>query len=150
MSSGKTADALIAGDVFETLEFKVSEEMNESYLQAEEDFSDRYVGSVVDRLPLVHPGLLINFSNHTRSPSFKLPPGVAAVHAREVVEFLGSARVGDKLTVQWHVTDTFERRSRPFQVVEAVIVSPTGPAIRRLSTYTYMGGPYPGASGESK
>ena len=40
MSSGKTADALIAGDVFETLEFKVSEEMNESYLQAEEDFSD--------------------------------------------------------------------------------------------------------------
>ena len=127
MSSGKTADALIAGDVFETLEFKVSEEMNESSLQAEE-----------------------NFSNHTRSPSFKLPLGVAAVHAREVVEFLGSARVGDKLTVQWHVTDTFERRSRPFQVVEAVIVSPTGPAIRRLSTYTYMGGPYPGASGESK
>jgi len=96
--------------------------------------------------PLVHPALLINFSNHTRSPSFRLPYGVAAVHASEEVEFLGRAEVGEKLEITWRVTGSYERRGRPFQVVEAVVAAAAGPAVRRVSIYTYMGGPYAGAS----
>ena len=71
--------------------------MNENFLHAVEDLHPRYMEATAAGPPLVHPALLINFSNNTRSPSFHLPSGMAAIHTHEDVEHTGPARVGKAL-----------------------------------------------------
>ena len=145
MSEARTADQLSVGEEFEPLEFTVTEEFNETFLHAVEDFHSRYMERTAEGPPLVHTALLANFSNITRSPSFHLPPGMAAIHTHEELECLGPARVGAALRVSWRVTDSYERRGRPYQVVEASIVDGDGaPVLRRKTTNTYVGGPYGG------
>ena len=146
MTERKRADLLTKGEEFGRLNFVVTEEFNENYLHAVEDLHARYMEESDDGAPIVHPSLLIVFSNHTRSPSFYLPPGMAAVQTHERVEFASAGRVGGSFTVTWKVTETYERRGRPYQVVEAQVVDDAGAmVIRRTTTYTYVGGPYPGA-----
>ncbi len=147
--SGRRADELQVGEEFAALEFHVSEEMNENFLHAVEDLHPRYVEATADGPPLVHPALLINFSNNTRSPSFYLLPGMAAIHTHEEVEHAGRARVGKRFRVSWQVTARYERRGRQYQVVEATIVDEDGgPVLTRRTTYTYTGGQRPVVSGQ--
>ena len=141
----KTTDLLIAGDELEPLEFHVTREFNENYLHAVEDLHPRYQESTAAGPPLVHTGLLVNYSNLTRSPSFSLPEDVSAIHTHENIEFVGLGRVGEIFRVAWKVTDRYERRDRLYQVMEAVVSGPGDrPILRRTSTNTFTGGPYPG------
>jgi acyl dehydratase len=141
MEEKKRADQVEIGEEFEPYEFCVTPEFNEQYLEAVEDHHPRYTGETREKPPIVHPGLLINHSNVTRSPSFYLPSGMAAVHAKEEVEFLNPARVGKMLRVQWKVVDTFEKRGRPYQVKEVSIVDEDGlEVLRRRITDTYLTG----------
>ena len=145
MTENKTTDLLTPGDELDPLEFQVTREFNENYLHAIEDFHPRYQESTDDGPPLVHTGLLINYSNLTRSPSFRLPEGVSAIHTHEDVEFVGLGRVGETFRVTWKVTDRYERRDRPYQIMETLLMGPGGaPVLRRTSTNTFTGGPYPG------
>jgi hypothetical protein len=138
----KRADLLVVGDEFAPLEFYVTPEFNENYLHAVQDHHPRYTeGSDA----IVHPALLIVFSNNTRSPSFQLDPGVAAIQTHEAVEYHAPGRVGSTFSVTFRVVETYEKRGRPYQVVVAPVVDETGtPIITRTTTYTYVGGPYPG------
>ncbi len=142
----RQADELDIGERFEPLEFVVTPEFNESYLHAVEDLHPRYMKGTEDGPPIVHPALLINFSNVTRSPSFHLPPGMAAVHTHEEVTYHGIPRVGGKFQVTWTVTGRYEKRDRPYQVVEATVTNEADlPVLRRTTTNTYMGGQHLGA-----
>ena len=118
---------------FEPFTFQVDQELNERYCEALEDFHPRYK-------TLVHPGILINYSNVTRSPSFSLPKGMAAVHAKEEVRFYNLARIGKSFTVYWKVVETYEKKGRFYQVKVASIVDEDGIVIlvRRI-TDTYVG-----------
>ena len=141
----KTTDLLQAGEELEPLEFHVTQEFNENYLHAVEDFHPRYQEATEAGAPLVHTGLLVNYSNLTRSPSFQLPDGVSAIHTHESIEFVGLGRVGESFRVTWKVIDTYERRGRHYQVMEAFVSGPGGrPVLKRTSTNTFTGGPYPG------
>ena len=91
----RRADELEVGEEFAPLEFHVSEEMNENFLHAVEDLHPRYMEATAGGAALVHPALLINFSNNTRSPSFYLPPGMAAIHTHEDVEHSGPGAGGE-------------------------------------------------------
>ena len=145
MSTTATTDLLEAGDELEPLEFHVTREFNENYLHAVEDFHPRYLEDADGDAPLVHTGLLVNYSNLTRSPSFRLPEGVSAIHTHEEIDFAGTGRVGETFRVTWRVTGTYERRGRRYQVMEASVTGPKGrPVLRRVSINTFTGGPYRG------
>jgi len=141
MIEKKRADQVGVGENFETYEFRVTPEFNQQYLEAVEDHHPRYLRETDDGAPIVHPALLINHSNVTRSPSFYLPPGVTAVHAKEEVHFLNLGRVGKTFRVHWKVIDTYEKRGRPYQVKEALVVDEDDVEIlRRQITDTYIAG----------
>ena len=138
----KRSDLLVVGDEFAPLEFYVTPEFSENYLHAVEDHHPRYTEGPG---AIVHPALLIVFSNNTRSPSFSLDPGTAAIQTHELVEYHSPGRVGNTFHVTFRVVDTYEKRGRPYQVVEAPVVDENGaPIITRTTTYTYVGGQYPG------
>ena len=145
MAAPKRTDRLVAGDELDPFTFQVTEEFNENYLHSVEDFHPRYMvgasgASAVEPPPLIHAGLLFNFSNLTRSPSFSLPAGVAAIHTHEEATFHAPAPVGSTLTVAWKILETYEKRGREYQVVEALITTETEmQVLRRVSTNVYMG-----------
>ena len=123
------------GDEFDPLTFTVTEEMNDQYLYAEQDHHPRYRW-------LAHPGLLLNMSNNTRSPSFYLPPGWAEIHARESLSFLRPANVGDELTVTWKVLQTWEKNEMPWHKVSITVTREKDDKIVlvRLMTNTFTRG----------
>lgn len=128
---------LFVGDEQEPLVFTVTPELNQQYLFAVEDFNPRYLRSGAWGEPMVHPSILMNMSNRTRSPSFKLPPGWSSIHARDETEFRSAARVGETLTVTWKVVERYERRDRPYQALEVRITRPDGSlALRRIAHST--------------
>ena len=109
---------------FEPYTFTVTPEMNE-----------RYGGSG----DLVNYGLLIAHSNVTRSPSFWLPEGMAAVHAKEEVEFCSPAYVGHTFEVHWLVAQTYEKRDKFYQVKFAYITDNMRLILWREITDVYIG-----------
>lgn len=140
------ADELTVDEEFEPLEFHVTQEFNENYLHAVEDYHPRYTEETAAGPPIVHPALLINYSNITRSASYYLPPRMSALHTHEEVEYMNPGRVGRSFRVSWRVIDTYQRRGRPYQVVETLIVDEDGaPVLRRKATNTYIEGSSPGS-----
>ena len=141
MVEKKRADQVGIGEEFEPYEFHVTTEFNQQYLEAVQDYHPRYLEETGSGSPIVHPALLIAQSNITRSPSFYLPPGMATVHAKEEVEYLNPGRVGKTFTIYWKVVDTYEKRGRPCQVKETLIVDEDGIEIlRRKIIDTYIVG----------
>ena len=141
MTEKKRADQVGVGEEFEPYEFCVTPEFNQQYLEAVEDYHPRYLQETDLGPPIVHPALLIVQSNVTRSPSFHLPPGMAAVHAKEQIEYINPGRVGKTFRVHWKVVDVYEKRGRPYQVKEALIVDEDGVEIlRRRFADTYIAG----------
>jgi hypothetical protein len=136
----KAAYLLDVGEEFEPLEFVVTPELNQQYLYAEEDFHPRYIEGGEEGSPLVHPGLLFNMSNNTRSPSFYLPPGWAEVHVAEETEFLNPARVNKKNLVTWKVVKVFKNLGgKPWHILDILIVDEDGRQImRRKMTNTFV------------
>ena len=128
---------LNVGDEQAPLLFTVTPELNQQYLYAVEDYHPRYLEKGEWGEPIVHPAFLMNMSNRTRSPSFKLPAGWSSIHARDDTEFHSAARVGETLTVQWKVVECYERRERPYQALEVRITRPNGDlALRRIAHST--------------
>jgi acyl dehydratase len=119
---------------FEPFEFHVTPEFNEQYLFAAEDYHPRYLATDSGP-PMVHPGLLLNQSNVTRSPSFSLRGWMAGIHAAEEVEFINPAKVGKRFKVTWKVLDEYEKRGRRYTVFEALIVDEDGLEILRRRTH---------------
>jgi acyl dehydratase len=145
----KRADLYKTGEEFEPLEYRVTPEWNAQFREALEAYYPRYEEENASGTPLVVPGLFIANSNVTRSPGFRVDPGMAAVHAKEEVEYMNPGRVGKKFVVTWKVLDYYQKRDRPFQTKEALIADEDGLRIlRRRLTDTYMGGPYKGAKGD--
>ena len=119
------------GYEYEPLEFVVTPEFNQQYLYAEEDFHPRYIEESENGPPIVHPALILNMSNDSRSPSWCLAPGVAGLHARDEVSFLNPARVGKKLRVTWKAVDVYEKRGNPYKVIECLVRDEDGVEIMK-------------------
>ena len=135
MSEPKSAHIMDVGERFAPLEFVVTRELNEQYLYAEEDYSAIYLDA---EDPVAHPGLLLNMSNNTRSSSFHLPQGWAEIHAAEETDYRNPARLGKRLTVTWEVVEKFEKRGRPWHVLDIRIADEDGLEIlRRKMTNTF-------------
>lgn len=137
MSDTRPADQMVVGDTFAPLEFTVTPELNQQYLFAEEDFHPRYFAAGPWGDPLVHPSLVFNMSNITRSPSFRTSPGSAAIHTGEETAFHAPARVGQTLRVTWTVVESYERRGRPYHIQVAEVTAGGAPILTRRLWHTY-------------
>jgi hypothetical protein len=138
MAENKSAHLMQVGEEFEPLTFTVTPELNQQYLYAEEDYHSRYIDHTEAGHPIVHPGLLLNMSNNTRSPSFYLPPEWAEIHASEDTTYLNPARVGKELRVTWKVVDAYTKKGRYWHVLDILIVDEDGMEIlRRRMTNTF-------------
>jgi hypothetical protein len=117
------AHELRPGDSYAPLEFSISAELNQQYLFTIEDFAPAYLGA--SGAPAqIHPMLLLHMSARTRSPSFRLAPGMGSVFAREKVRFLRPAYVDQKLRVTWRIRDVYEKGGRLYQAMEIGIDGP--------------------------
>jgi acyl dehydratase len=113
------------------MDFVVDAEMNGVYLDALEGHHLRYLRASGGRPPVVHPGLLLNQSNITKSPTYLVGADEAHIHAREETEFLNPAFVGTRLHVAWTTADRYERRGRPYLVTTVLIRDEDGRDILR-------------------
>ena len=127
----KFAHELLPGDHCEPLEVIVTPELNQQYLFAQEDFDPRYVNATNAGPPLVHPTFLAQISANTKSPSFRLAPGSGSILAEETIEFFRPAYVNKTLRITWRILDTYEKRSRSYQVMEALVVDEDGTKVLR-------------------
>lgn len=128
----KFAHEMEAGDEYEPLEFTITPEINQQFMFALEDFGPQYTGGDELGTALVHPVLLLHMSARTRSPSFRLAPDSGSIFAREHVEFLNPARVGQKLRVTWRIAETYEKRERRYHRIKITIDADDGtPILRR-------------------
>jgi hypothetical protein len=132
MSQTKLAQEWEVGFRAEPLEFTVSAELNQQYAYAQEDYDPLYVGDGA----IVHPALLLNMSNTTRSPSHALDQRSGNLHSRDETWFLRPARVGSPLRVDWTVVEWYERKGRPYRVTEAVVTEADGGKVLRRRIHT--------------
>lgn len=141
MSSPKPATDLEVGESYAPYSFRVTPELNEQYCFAEQDYDARYREETDAGPPLVHPALILNMSNRTRSPSFYMPEGTSVLHSKDVIEFVGPAFVGKELTVTWTVCERYDKRGREFMVTDCRVSDEDGrEIIRRYSHSTHIKG----------
>lgn len=132
MTDQRYAHELAAGDSYAPLTFEVTPELNQYFLYALGIFHRRYIEDTEEGPPIVHPVVLLHHSPRTRSPSFRLAPGMGSVFARDRSEFLNPGRVGKRFHVTWTVTDVYEKRGRVFQDYRAGVEDEDGtPILRR-------------------
>jgi|TARA_Y100000031_G_C8093455_1_gene325270 acyl dehydratase len=136
MTTRKTLDQYEVGEELEPFVFKVTPEFNQRFIDAVEEDDPRYTEGADGGGPIVHPGLFLNQTNSTRSPSYFLPEGVAGIHAKDEVEFFAPGRVGKTFTANWKVADCYEKRGRVFRVIDCVVVDEDGVTIMRKKMTT--------------
>jgi acyl-CoA thioesterase FadM len=110
------------------LEFSISEQTQAQYLEALEDYHLRYVLGQHAMPPMIHPGILLGYSNATRSPSFE-GPNTQWVHLREHTTFRAAARLADKLIVRWRVEEHKEWLGRLLTRVSCTVSRDDGTRI---------------------
>jgi hypothetical protein len=114
------------------LVFTVSNEWNQQYLYAQEDYDAAlYLGESA----IVHPALLLNLSNMTNSPSFHRDAHIGGLHARDEVEFIEPLPVETEVTITWKLVDVYERRGRLYHVRDCDIRRSDGRPVMRRKTY---------------
>lgn len=126
---------------FEPLEYMVTPELNQQFCYGEEDFNPWYIEETEECPPLTHPGLILNWSNATRSPGFVRggPGREGGVHTQDESFWYNPARVGKKIKVTWPTdfSGYYERRGRTYSISEILVVDEDGREIvRRLSRAT--------------
>lgn len=118
-------------------EFVATPELNARCLDAEQGHHLRYVVGADGRPPIVHPGLLLNYSNRTKSPTFSVGEHEAGVHSRDETRFINPAFVGSRLRVTWTPAEVVEKRDRIYHVIDTLVIDQDGREIlRRRATST--------------
>lgn len=144
-ATNKYAHELCTGDEYAPLDFTVEADLNQQFLFTIEDFDPIYLGQ--DDAPAqVHPMILLHMSARTRSSSFRLPPNVGSVFAREKVRFLRPAYVGQALRTTWKIRDTYEKNGRQYQVMAITIAGPEIVIEREMHSVFYTVDPVRGAA----
>lgn len=117
------------GDAYDPLTFVVTPELNQQFLFALGNFHPRYIEELEGVPPLVHPVILLHHTPRTRSPSYRLAPGMGSVFARDRTHFISAARVGQQLHVRWRIDACYEKKGRLFQEYTASITAGSGTRI---------------------
>ncbi|MFC1940606.1 hypothetical protein ACFLXO_08010, partial [Chloroflexota bacterium] len=133
-----------ASPALEPLEYVVTPPLNQQFCYGEEDYKPWYIEETEIGPPITHPGLLLNWSNRTRSPSARIIPAQWGLHARDEDFFYNPVRVGQKVRVTWPgMIGTYEKRGRPWEAYQCLVVDEDGKVVlRRISHGTYASQQY--------
>jgi hypothetical protein len=115
------------GDRYAPLRFRIAADTNEQYLFALADYAPCYLGG--EGRAHVHPVLLLHMSARTRSPSFRLAPGMGSVFARDRVAFHRRAFVDEWLEVEWVIREVYERKGRLYQGLATRVTNADGAVV---------------------
>lgn len=138
----KFAHELNPGDECAPLEITVSPELNEQFLFAQQDFHPRYLSSPDGSQGYVHPTFLLQMSANTKSPSFRLAPGMGSILAESATEFRHPVAVGTRVRIEWKVVEVYEKRGRRYQVMRARVLDSEGVEVLRRDLHlTFLGRP---------
>lgn len=119
------------GDKLETLHLKVTRELNKQFCEALDCKNAIYKN-------VVHPALLINFSNVPKSPSYKLDKGFAAIHTHADIIINDFGVIDQTFDINWTVVDIYEKRNKTYQIMEVMVNCGDKNIIRRRSTNIYV------------
>jgi len=144
--SPRFAHELQAGEQYAPLDFTITPEVNQQFCFSLEDFHPDYVGGG-DEVPLVHPVLLLHMSARTRSPSFRLAPGMGSVFARESVMFLKPARVDTGLRATWTILEVYEKRGKLYQALDIAVSERGGERLLKRVMHSVFHRKEPAAAG---
>jgi hypothetical protein len=139
MAAEKYAHEIQAGEAYEPLDFTITSEVNQQFLYALADFDPRYIEDSDDGPPLIHPVLLLHMTPRTRSPSFRLAPGMGSIYAHARTEYLAPARVGHPYRVTWQIRSTYEKRGRLYQEMDVRIRDAEGTEVLRRNMHSTFG-----------
>lgn len=126
MDHSRYSHEMKPGDTYEPLHFTVTAELNQQFLYALESFHPRYLEGRDGKPPLVHPVILLHHTPRTRSPSYRLAPGMGSVFARDNTRFLAPAYVGQALKATWRIDACYDKKGRLFQDYSAHLFSANG------------------------
>lgn len=140
INTSKFIHELEPGDECAPLSYCVSAELNQQFLFAQEDFDQRYIEEVDGRPALVHPAILLQMAADTRSPSYRLAPGTGSILGKAEEEFFRRVTVGTPLTVNWRVTETYEKRGRHYHVMVAETTDDQGTLVFRRTLHLTFNG----------
>jgi hypothetical protein len=121
--------------IYEPWVFKVTQDWNDQYLYAEQEYNPHYMEQTDMGPALVHPGLLLNQSSITRCPSFHILEKMASVHSMDELEWVNPPRVGKTFTVNWELVDIYEKRGKLFSTVTATIIDEDKTLIMRRKAH---------------
>ena len=131
-----------AGESYAPLRFIVTQDLNQQFLFAVEDFNPLYLSGQDARSPIVHPVLLMHMTPRTRSPSYRQAPGMGSAFARDRSKYLRPAYEDLEYEVTWTVTRTYEQREKIYQDYVAEIHDAEGNMVLRrelASTFFSLG-----------
>ena len=130
----KRSDHLQVGEEYQPLVLTVTRELNNRFQEALDDCHPRYQ-------EIVHPGVFLAYASITKSPSFSLPDRVQAVGAKMELECSNPGLIGATYTINWKVSEVYEKRSRIYQISDVTIRDDSGTEImRRKINNTFIGG----------
>jgi acyl dehydratase len=109
-------DTLAAGTVLGSLTATCTPDELAAYLTDVRDETSPVAG-----LGLVHPGWLLRPANHLLSSNVVLGPWM---HVESLIHHHRPVLAGEKLSVQGHVRDSYERKGHRFVVIDAVLLGP--------------------------
>jgi acyl dehydratase len=130
------AHELRPGDAYAPLSFRIAPELTEQFLFALRDYRPECLEASAPGEPLVHPALVLHMSARTRSPSFRLAPGIGSVFAQDDVVFVSPARVGEVLDVRWTIGSVYEKRGRLYQALHTAVTHADGRAVLRREAHS--------------
>ncbi len=125
------AHELKVGDTYDSFEFTATADLNEQFLFAVDDYNPLFTEGREGKPALVHPVVLMQMSPRTRSPSFRQAPGMGSALARDTSTALAPVYVGDRLRIDWNVTETYEKRGKIYQDYVATITNQSGEIVLR-------------------
>ena len=123
-------DELVIGYEFPTVQFEITSEQVQKYIEAVGDLSPLYVdpeyasGSRYGALiaPPTIAAIITTLGVTLRD--VKIPPG--ATHAKQYFKFIQPIKPGDKLTVAIKLVDKFIKREQKYVVIESVVRNERG------------------------
>ncbi len=127
----KTVDKLAIGDNIEKLEFCLTHELNKQLLDA------IHCDSLIYK-EIVHPTILIGFSNITRSPSYIKPDNVATIHTHDNIKFMNIGKVGNTFTITWNIIGLYEKKNKKYQIKKVEVTANGKTIITRTVTDTHI------------
>jgi len=122
-----TYEEVVVGEEIDCREFKITEEMQEVYLEVLQNENPIYIKGDQSQGPIAHPIVILNHA----FPAWWMGSFENHIHAKNYVQFLNPTRVGKKIFVRSRVYEKYIKRGRKYVTTEIKCADEDGLEIMR-------------------